>query len=266
MEDRIFTEASDVYSFGMIIWEMFVRKDPFYEYLPIKAAMLVLTENLRPKIPSFVPTEVSQLIVDCWQREASLRPNFKSILKKLEKIKADGIPRLELSRANAQLYRKGVLVDAFQSKDSIIVYKAWGSGESKPGDWVIVGPGKDVYTCDRAIFESTYRRDRDKDRVYRKIGTIWGKKMTDSFLVATLEGMEHGEPGDYLAQNSTDGEQWPIDAKTFESTYELEPSQKSFINVDEELKNKIIIDSSRRNSFTNDSSARSQNSGLNSLY
>lgn len=33
--------------------------------------------------------------------------------------------------------------------------------------------------------------------------------------------MEHGEAGDYLAQNSQDGEQWPIDAKTFEKTYEV---------------------------------------------
>jgi hypothetical protein len=44
--------------------------------------------------------------------------------------------------------------------------------------------------------------------------------MPTSFLVLTMEGMEHGEAGDYLAQNAVDGEQWPIDAKTFEKTYE----------------------------------------------
>jgi hypothetical protein len=35
--------------------------------------------------------------------------------------------------------------------------------------------------------------------------------------------MEHGQAGDYLAQNAVDGEQWPIDAATFEKTYEVCP-------------------------------------------
>jgi hypothetical protein len=56
--------------------------------------------------------------------------------------------------------------------------------------------------------------------LFLQIGTIWAKKMPTSFLVLTMEGMEHGEAGDYLAQNAVDGEQWPIDAKTFEKTYE----------------------------------------------
>ena len=97
--------------------------------------------------------------------------------------------------------------------------------ESKPGDWIIVGQGDDVYTCDHAIFLKTYRAEPGKANMYRKVGTIWAKKMPTTFLVLTLEGMEHGEAGDYLAQNAVDGEQWPIDSKTSEKTYEqCEPS------------------------------------------
>ena len=45
--------------------------------------------------------------------------------------------------------------------------------------------------------------------------------MQRPFLMATLEGMEHGTKGDWIAQNPVDNEQWPIAQKTFTEMYEL---------------------------------------------
>eukprot|EP00455_Lapot_gusevi_P055727 TRINITY_DN9101_c0_g2_i1.p1 TRINITY_DN9101_c0_g2~~TRINITY_DN9101_c0_g2_i1.p1 ORF type:complete len:218 (-),score=86.10 TRINITY_DN9101_c0_g2_i1:67-720(-) len=193
---------------------------------PIQAAMGVINQDLRPVIPEFVPPAFAALIRSCWSRDPKQRPTFPQLLERLAHIRQQGLPRLELSAKNAKLYRKKILVYAFRSSDPVTVFKSWGTGESKPGDWVIVGPGDDVYTCDAKIFMSTYRPEPNKPFVYRKIGKIWARKMEHAFLVETLEGMEHGEANDYLAQNPVDGEQWPIDAATFDKTYEVAPVQK----------------------------------------
>lgn len=55
---------------------------------------------------------------------------------------------------------------------------------------------------------------------YRKTTKIWAKKMTEDFLVDTLEGLMEGHAGDYLAVGKL-GERYPIRADIFEKTYEL---------------------------------------------
>jgi hypothetical protein len=55
--------------------------------------------------------------------------------------------------------------------------------------------------------------------------------MPRDFLMETLEGMEHGLKGDFLAQNPVDGEQWPIARKVFQSMYELAPVQTLVCHV-----------------------------------
>lgn len=226
MENQQFSEASDVYSFGMIIWEMFTRQIPFPNMNPHQAALAVISEDKRPDIPKFVPPNFVTLIESCWQRDPKKRPSFPEVLKALRKLKEEGLPKLELTLNNAHLYRKKTTVYAFKSKDRVIVYKSWGTGESKKGDWVLVGPDDDVYTCDAKIFLKTYSLvDQDHPHMYRKTGKVFAKLMKDAFLIATLEGMEHGNAGDYLAQNPVDGEQWPIASKTFSEMYERSPDQ-----------------------------------------
>lgn len=56
--------------------------------------------------------------------------------------------------------------------------------------------------------------------------------MEHAFLLETLEGMEHGAAGDFLAQNPVDGEQWPISRKSFMKMYVL--ASKQTIEEEEE--------------------------------
>ena len=227
MEHQEFTEQSDVYAFGMLCWEMFTRELPFANLSPHQAALAVISEDKRPDIPLFVPPAYARLMSDCWTRNPRHRPTFAQVIERLQRITADGLPRIELSLNNTKLYRKRTSVFAFRSKDTVIVYKSWGTGEGKKGDWVLVGPGDDVYTCDHAIFLKTYAPvdEVHKPNLYRKIGSIFALEMKRPFLMATLEGMEHGSAGDWIAQNPVDGEQWPISKDTFASSYEVAPDQ-----------------------------------------
>jgi serine/threonine protein kinase len=223
LESQQYTEASDVYSFGMIINELFARQRPFAGMNSHQAALAVMTQDTRPRVPDYTPPRVRNLIERCWHRDPAQRPPFHQILQELKVIAEEGLPRLELTLANAHLYRKKHHVYAFPSRDVVTVHKPWGTGRSKPSDWVIVGPGDDVYTCAADIFFKTYEPVPDRKFMYRKTGLILAKQMEKAYLLETLEGTEHGEAGSYIAQNAQDGEQWPIDKETFENMYELAP-------------------------------------------
>jgi serine/threonine protein kinase len=170
-------EAADVYSFAIIMWELWTRQNPFAGLSPVQAAMAVMTKDARPNIPDFVPQAWTALIGACWQRDKTRRPRFPEIVATVQQIRKAGLPRTTLSRANAAHYRKNALVHAVRSADPVTVFKSWGSGESKAGDWIIVGKGDDVYTCDHAIFMKTYRPEGKLPNMFRKVWRIGGPKL-----------------------------------------------------------------------------------------
>ncbi len=226
MVDQKYTEAADAYSFGIIMWEMFTRRTPFHDMNPHQAALAVVTDNYRPEIPAFVPPKFRELIEACWHPDPSKRPTFQIIADKLKELEQLGLPRTELNLSNAKLYMKKAAVYAFKSKDVAIVSKPWGTGESKKGDYVVVGPNDDVYTCDATIFAKTYSPvDGPEPFMFRKTQRVLARRQSRDFLMETLEGMEYGVKGDFIAQNPDDGEQWPISKSMFESTYEVADDQ-----------------------------------------
>jgi len=229
-----FSKASDVYSYAIVAWEVFARKRPFTEMNPHQATLAVLMEDARPSIPDFVPNKLAELINSCWHKDAKQRLMFPEILTRLKKIVKEGLPREVLTLKNAKLYQKKTLVYAFRSKDRFTFNKVWGKSMSNPNDYVIVGPGGDAYTCAADRFEATYREFGNDPHVYRKATKILAKKMENDFLIETLEGLEKGDAGSYLAQNPSKLEQWPIDKKTFDETYVI-CSNQSLDEVDTKI-------------------------------
>ena len=77
-------KEGDVYSFGMILWELFVEKEPFQGIKLKELKKIVIDENSRPKIPEMMPFYIANLIRCCWQQEPEKRPNFTEISECLE--------------------------------------------------------------------------------------------------------------------------------------------------------------------------------------
>jgi serine/threonine protein kinase len=78
-----FSMASDVYSYGITLWELITRKDIYPGKNPLNVAMEVV-KGTRPPVPQDCPTEVSQLMEKCWDADPNKRPSFKEILRYLE--------------------------------------------------------------------------------------------------------------------------------------------------------------------------------------
>lgn len=75
---------SDIYSFGLILWEIVTGSRPFPDicnFLQLREAICV--RHRRPIIPVGVPTSIRGLIESCWNREPQARPTFDVIIPRL---------------------------------------------------------------------------------------------------------------------------------------------------------------------------------------
>ena len=78
----------DVYSFGIILWELFTSKLP-YEGMPsLSAAAAVVEHGLRPPLPPDAPPAVTELICRCWAGDPKLRPQFAQVCSELVVVRA----------------------------------------------------------------------------------------------------------------------------------------------------------------------------------
>ncbi|XP_065849715.1 probable serine/threonine-protein kinase SIS8 [Euphorbia lathyris] len=86
-------EKCDVYSFGVILWELVTCQIPWKGLNPMQVVGAVGFQNKRLEIPEDVDPSVSQIIHDCWQREPQLRPSFSQLISRLRHIQHLNVER-----------------------------------------------------------------------------------------------------------------------------------------------------------------------------
>eukprot|EP00210_Caulerpa_lentillifera_P007187 g6877.t1 len=78
----LLTPAADVYSFGILLWEL-VSGTKAFSGTPHNSIIMAVTSGRRPQLPAFCPQALSRLINDCWQDSHSDRPSFKTVSRRL---------------------------------------------------------------------------------------------------------------------------------------------------------------------------------------
>ncbi|XP_017309106.1 high affinity nerve growth factor receptor isoform X2 [Ictalurus punctatus] len=80
---RKFTTESDIWSFGVVLWEIFTYgKQPWYQ-LSNSEAIECITQGRELERPRTCPKEVHQLMQGCWQREPQQRLVIKEVYNRL---------------------------------------------------------------------------------------------------------------------------------------------------------------------------------------
>ncbi|KAL5769066.1 hypothetical protein ACOSP7_015622 [Xanthoceras sorbifolium] len=89
-------EKCDVYSFGVILWELATLSIPWKGLNPMQVVGAVGFQNRRLEIPEDIDPAVAQIIRDCWQMEPHLRPSFAQLMSRLRHLE-----RLYVDRSNS---------------------------------------------------------------------------------------------------------------------------------------------------------------------
>ncbi|XP_059461374.1 serine/threonine-protein kinase STY46-like isoform X2 [Corylus avellana] len=84
IEHKAYDHKVDVFSFGVLLWELLTRKLPYEHLTPLQAAVGVVQKGLRPTIPANTHPKLVELLERCWQQDPSLRPEFSEIIEILE--------------------------------------------------------------------------------------------------------------------------------------------------------------------------------------
>jgi serine/threonine protein kinase len=79
-----YNEKADIFSYGIILWELLSRECPYDGMTPIQCALAVLNRDKRPEIPKWCPPGFHALIKACVKKDPEQRPSFEQILEAID--------------------------------------------------------------------------------------------------------------------------------------------------------------------------------------
>ncbi|CAB4379601.1 unnamed protein product [Rhizophagus irregularis] len=92
-------EKSDVYSIGVLLWEISSGKPPFHEENYDLSLMYKISKGQREEIISDTPNDYSDLYTECWNGDQNKRPSIHEVVNRL---------RISLSLSSATIYQQDI--------------------------------------------------------------------------------------------------------------------------------------------------------------
>jgi serine/threonine protein kinase len=86
---QTYTELVDVYSFGLILWQMARDRVPFQPYNKQEILQYVVSNHERPKLSASWPPKFCALLADCWHQDYLQRPSFAEIVTRLTQLQEE---------------------------------------------------------------------------------------------------------------------------------------------------------------------------------
>ncbi|CAH3020655.1 unnamed protein product [Porites evermanni] len=96
----VYTTKSDVWSFGVVLWEMATLGGVPYPTLTNSELYRLLDTGYRMERPDVCSDDVYELITDCWNEDPYTRPSFYRLIEKMEAIMERDAPYLNVNKHN----------------------------------------------------------------------------------------------------------------------------------------------------------------------
>nr|XP_044992604.1 macrophage-stimulating protein receptor isoform X2 [Jaculus jaculus] len=81
-----FTTKSDVWSFGVLLWELLTRGAPPYPHINPFDLTHFLAQGRRLPQPEYCPDSLYQVMQRCWEADPAARPTFRALVVEMEQV------------------------------------------------------------------------------------------------------------------------------------------------------------------------------------
>lgn len=89
IHDRKFTHKSDVWAFGITVWELLTYGGRPFDGVPARDVPELLAKGERLTQPPICSIDVYMLMIKCWMQDAGARPAFKELAEEFAKMARD---------------------------------------------------------------------------------------------------------------------------------------------------------------------------------
>ncbi len=114
LKEGTFSEKSDIYSYGMVLWSIATGKAPFANLSDMEISRKVFNGE-QEKMGTDVPTDFKSIIEQCWSQSPTDRPGLLDIIESLKKINT------KIEPSPDELFAQGLSFE--QQKDFISAAK-----------------------------------------------------------------------------------------------------------------------------------------------
>ncbi|XP_017033637.1 ephrin type-B receptor 1-B isoform X4 [Drosophila kikkawai] len=116
---RKFTSASDVWSYGVVLWEVMSYGERPYWNWSNQDVIKSIEKGYRLPAPMDCPEALYQLMLDCWQKQRTHRPTFASIVSTLDNLARQ--PQSLLTTRNSPESDNTHILDAQQRGQNVFI-------------------------------------------------------------------------------------------------------------------------------------------------
>ncbi|XP_022361406.1 mast/stem cell growth factor receptor Kit isoform X5 [Enhydra lutris kenyoni] len=108
----VYTFESDVWSYGIFLWELFSLGSSPYPGMPVDSKFYkMIKEGFRMLSPEHAPAEMYDIMKTCWDADPLKRPTFKQIVQLIEKQIPDSSNHIYSNLANGSPHQERPVVD-----------------------------------------------------------------------------------------------------------------------------------------------------------
>uniref|UniRef100_A0A671YAM2 Receptor protein-tyrosine kinase n=1 Tax=Sparus aurata TaxID=8175 RepID=A0A671YAM2_SPAAU len=177
-----YTHQSDVWSYGVTVWELMTFGSKPYDGIPASEISSVLERGDRLPQPPICTIDVYMIMVKCWMIDPSSRPKFRELISEFSKMARDpsrylviqgDLPSPTDSRFYSRLLSSGDMEDVVDADEYLLPYKGMSNHDNHPCSATNGRPVRENSIALRYITDPTHNAlDKDDFTVHGTLHTF----------------------------------------------------------------------------------------------